>query len=107
MSGRRFTIVGLLAAAFATGAVVRKPNLRNGEGSHQIGRFRLSGSVDTDPGGLAQRLADSPDVLAEAIVLNYLSLHGLEGSYESVMNGSPSLSGNLDEVIAFEAIRNL
>jgi hypothetical protein len=84
-----------------------RPVLRNGPGSHQFGQFRASGSVETAPGGLVQRFADAPDVLAETIVLNYLALHNRVADYPAVMGMSPSLVGNLDEVIAFDFIRDL
>jgi len=83
-----------------------RPVLKNGPGTHQFGQFRASGSVETAPGGLTQRFADAPDVLAETVVLNYLALHNRVADYPAVMGMSPSLVGNLDEVIAFDFIRD-
>jgi hypothetical protein len=80
-----------------------RPPLRNTE--HQIGLFRDSGSVETSHPGTSVQISNSPEQLAEAIVLNYLALHGREGDYASVMGGSPKLSGNLDEIIGFTNIQ--
>jgi hypothetical protein len=81
-----------------------RPPLRNG--NHQIGVFRDSGSVETGAAaGPATQISNSPESLAEAIVLNYLALHGREGEHPMAMNGSPGLSGNLDALMGFVNIR--
>ena len=65
--------------------------------SHQIGFFRPSGSVETN----ATAIADNVSGLAEAIVLNYLGLHGQEGRFGvDVLMGSP-LQGQIASLLAF------
>jgi hypothetical protein len=83
-----------------------RPTLRNG--NHQIGIFRDSAAVETSHPGASAQISNAPDLLAEAIVLNYLALHGREGEYAAVMasmDATPGLTGNLDELMAFNPIR--
>jgi len=81
-----------------------RPPLRNG--TNQIGRFRATGSVETgSAAGAATQISNSPEQLAEAVVLNYLALHGREGELAAVMNGSQSLTGNLSSLMGFVNIR--
>jgi hypothetical protein len=62
-------------------------------GKNQIGIYRTSGSVETSHGGNSAQISNAPDLLAEAVVLNYLALHNRVGDYASVMNGQPRLTG--------------
>ncbi len=62
-------------------------------GKNQIGIYRASGSVETSHAGNSAQISNAPALLAEAIVLNYLALHGRIGDYPSVMNGAPRLTG--------------
>jgi hypothetical protein len=84
-----------------------RPPLRNTE--HQIGLYRSGGSVETSAtAGPTAQISNSPEQLAEAIVLNYLALHGREGEYAAIMNNAPKLSGTaaeLDQLIGFTNIR--
>ena len=65
--------------------------------NHQIGHFRSSGSVETG----ATPVADNVNGLAEAIVLNYLALHGEEGRFGSDVLGSTNLAGQIPALMAF------
>ena len=47
------------------------------------------------------------DALSASIVLNYLAIHDLTGFYSDVLPDGPSLTGDLDELIAFAPIKNL
>jgi hypothetical protein len=72
----------------------------------QLGAFRSSGSVETAPGGALTQITNAPSLLAQSVVLNYLALHGRQGEFGALMsNGASMLTGNLDELIAFAAIR--
>jgi hypothetical protein len=62
---------------------------------HQIGHFRSNGSVETE----GSRIADSVTALAQAVVLNYVALHGDVASFDSYL--SHSLGSDLDSLIAF------
>ena len=65
--------------------------------AHQIGHFRSSGSVETS----ATAIADNVTSLAEAIVLNYLALHGEVGRFgNDVLPGTP-LGGQVAALTAF------
>lgn len=80
-----------------------RPPLRGA--TNQIGVFRASGSVETGAAaGVATQISNSPETLAEMVVLNYLALHGREGEHAAVMGGS-GLSGNLDALMGFQNIR--
>ncbi len=66
----------------------------------QIGWMRPDASVETASG---YAVANSVDTLAEAVVLNYMALHGDEGSFNSTINSSLPAS-DLDKYIAFQPI---
>jgi hypothetical protein len=70
-------------------------------GANQIGYYRPNGSVET----AATSVANNVVLLCEAIVLNYLALHGRIGDFGSVlpMNGLGSGTG-FDNLIAFQPI---
>ncbi len=76
-----------------------RPQLRS-PASQQIGHFRTSGDVETS----ATPISNNVTLLAYAVVLNYMALHGEEGSFASLfpVNG---LGSNLDPLIAFQPIR--
>jgi hypothetical protein len=78
--------------------------LRNGNA--QIGIMRDSASVETSHPGVSAQISNSPERLAETIVLNYLALHGREAEYAAVMNNAPGLIGGLDPLMGFGNIRN-
>lgn len=66
---------------------------------NQIGYFRQDGSVEIS----ANETSNRPAALAEAAILNYLALHGLDSQFESLL---PNWTlTNRDELIAFEPIR--
>jgi hypothetical protein len=70
---------------------------------NQIGRYRPSGSVET----AGSPIADNVPALAEAIVLNYLALHGEVGRFTTVLPGA-QLGGSpavLDPLTAFTALQ--
>jgi hypothetical protein len=73
-------------------------------GRSQIGYFRPSGDVETN----ATRVSNNVTLLAEAIVLNYLALHGQAGSMGQVLPTHGLGSGaELDALIAFAPIRSI
>jgi hypothetical protein len=69
----------------------------------QIGWFRPSGSLETS----ASRVSNNVEQLVQAVVLNYLALHGEAGRLNLVLPGH-SLGGSaaeLDALTAFAPIR--
>jgi hypothetical protein len=66
----------------------------------QIGHFRPSGSLETG----ATRISNNVDQLVEAVVLNYMALHGEAGNFASVLPGH-GLGNDLDALTAFVPIR--
>ena len=69
---------------------------------NQVGRYRASGSVETS----GSPIADNVNALAEAVVLNYLALHGEVGQFASVLpnarlSSSPAV---LDPLTAFATL---
>jgi hypothetical protein len=69
--------------------------------ANQIGYFRRTGSVET----AATPVANNVALLAEAVVLNYMALHGTVGNFASVlpMHGLGS-GASFDNLIAFAPI---
>jgi hypothetical protein len=77
-----------------------QPRMRTST-ANQIGYFRPSGSVET----AATRVSDAVDLLAEAIVLNYLALHDEVGRLDEVLpNHGLGAGADLDSLVAFEPI---
>jgi hypothetical protein len=66
---------------------------------NQVGRYRASGSVETT----SSAIADNVPALAEAVVLNYLALHGEVGRFATVLPGAQigSSAAMLDPLTAF------
>jgi hypothetical protein len=75
-----------------------------GPAGNQVGYFRDSGNVET----AANRIADEVTLLTQAIVLNYLAMHGQAGQLNSVLPGHGLGSGGqLDPLIAFSTLPSL
>lgn len=66
--------------------------------SRQVGAYKEGGSVDNS----ASPISNSVVNLAKAVVLNYLALHGQEGSFEEVVGDNPF--PDLDSHIFFTRI---
>jgi len=85
----------------ATVMFVYNPNGPNFVQTRQLGYYRPNGSVETG----ATPIANSVDLLAQAVVLNYLALHGREGMIDQVLPGHGLGSGNaLNQFLAFGQI---
>lgn len=68
----------------------------------QIGFFSNEGSVDVD----ATEISNRPAALTEAVILNYLALHGLDSQFETLLpNWTLGQSAPRDNLIAFEPLR--
>ncbi len=68
----------------------------------QLGYFRANGSVETG----AIRPAGNVDLIPEAVVLNYLALHGEVGRMSEVLPGQGlGMAADLDALVAFQPIR--
>jgi hypothetical protein len=69
----------------------------------QIGYFRPSGSLETS----ATRVSNNVEQLVQAVVLNYLALHGEVGRLGMVLPGHNlgSSAAELDALTAFQPIR--
>jgi hypothetical protein len=71
-------------------------------GAGQIGWFRANGDLETG----ATRVSNNVDRLAEAIVLNYLALHGEVGRLAQVLPGHGlGSAAEIDGLVAFAPIR--
>lgn len=70
----------------------------------QIGYYRKSGSVETS----STRIASNVDLLAEAVVLNYMALHDDLGRFDQVLpsHGLGS-GGDRDSLVGFQSIRSM
>ena len=78
-----------------------RPQLTRPE-AQQIGYFRPSDSLETG----ATRISNNVDQLVEAVVLNYLALHGEVGRFASVLPSHGLGSGaQVDALTAFQPIR--
>lgn len=88
----------------ATFMLVYDPDGRPGltATGNQVGRFRPEGSVETS----GSPIADNVPLLAEAVVLNYLALHGEVGRFQTVLPGNAlgSTPAELDPLTAFAAL---
>lgn len=63
----------------------------------QIGYFRADGSVETG----SSPAANNPNLLTNTVILNYMALHGEEGSFAGLFGSG---LGNINNLIAFEPI---
>ena len=72
--------------------------LAGGSGGVQLGWFRPDGSVET----AATPAANSVNLLVQTVLLNYLALHGDQGSYDSLFPGmSLGNAAMMDSLTAF------
>ncbi len=70
----------------------------------QIGYYRPNGAVETS----STRVASNVDLLAEAVVLNYMALHDDIARFPTVLPGHGLGSGTtLDQLVGFAPIRNM
>jgi len=78
-----------------------KPDLRTPFATtRQIGHYRPGGDVETS----VNSVANNPEALTHAVILNYMALHGEEGNYASLFPGSP-IQADMANLLAFTQIR--
>ncbi len=78
------------------------PPTLNDPAKQQIGYFRADGSVETS----SSEISNNPESLAEAVVANYLALHGDEDQLDTVLpNHQIGSAAPVEDVIAFNSIR--
>jgi hypothetical protein len=82
-------------------ATLRTSAGKTAEQHQQIGHMDAGGSVV----GGATPMANNVNLLVNALVLNYMALHGEEGSFQNAIPNH-GLGTNLDSFIAFEQIVN-
>jgi len=91
----------------ATFMLVYNPNGRPGltaPDKAQLGYYRPNGSVETS----STRIASNVDLLAEAVVLNYMALHDDVARFSTVLPNNGLGSGStLDELVGFAPIRSM
>ena len=68
--------------------------------SRQVGHFRTGGTVETN----ANSVANNPEALAQMVILNYMALHGEEGSFNGLFPGN-ALQSDMASLLAFTQIR--
>jgi hypothetical protein len=68
---------------------------------NQIGHFRCSGSLETS----ATPVSANVDLLAEAVLLNYLALHNDVGSFDAALPSAGLTPTMRTALTAFEPIR--
>jgi hypothetical protein len=78
--------------SYNPGGIVGVRNTKN-----QIGAFKNGGTVDTVANGISNSVRHQ----AHAFIANYLALHGLEGSYASVVDMDLFPGSKLDEILVF------
>jgi len=85
-----------------------RPVLRGGTLEEQMQHQQI-GSMDA--GGSVQRaatpMANNVNLLVNSVILNYMALHGEEGSFDALYQGlqiSHGLGSNIDDYIAFQNI---
>jgi hypothetical protein len=69
---------------------------------NQIGSYTSDGSVNTT----SSPAANAVNLLVNTVILNYMALHGQQGSFPTPAMGSSGLGTALDPLIAFEPIVN-
>ncbi len=98
--GDNSSTAGTFMLVYDPNATLERPRLRSATSS-QIGWFRASGSVET----AATRVSNEVENLVQAVVLNYLALHGDEGMLNAIIpDHNLGDAGERDALIAFEPI---
>lgn len=78
-----------------------KPDLRAPfSTTRQVGYYRPSGEVET----AANSVANNPEALTHAAILNYMALHGEEGMFTTLFPGTP-IQADMANLLAFTQIR--
>lgn len=68
--------------------------------TRQIGHYRRTGEVETG----VNSVANNPEALTYAAILNYMALHGEEGQFTTLFPGSP-IQADMANLLAFTQIR--
>lgn len=69
---------------------------------NQIGSYTSDGSVNTT----SSPAANAVNLLVNTVILNYMALHGQQGSFPPAAMGNSGLGTALDPLVAFEPIVN-
>jgi hypothetical protein len=78
-----------------------KPTLRAPFATtRQIGHYRANGDVET----AVNSVANNPEALTQAAILNYMALHGEEGQFTTLFPGS-AIQSDMANLLAFTQIR--
>ena len=78
-----------------------KPDLRAPFATtRQIGHYQTSGDVQTS----VNSVANNPEALTQAVILNYMALHGEEGNFTTLFPGS-AIQSDMNNLLAFTQIR--
>jgi hypothetical protein len=78
-----------------------KPTLRAPFATtRQIGHYRSNGDVETG----VNSVANNPEALTQAAILNYMALHGQEGQFTTLFPGS-AIQSDMANLLAFTQIR--
>ena len=78
-----------------------KPDLRAPFATtRQIGHYRPNGDVETS----VNSVANNPEALTQAVILNYMALHGQEGQFTTLFPGS-AIQSDMTNLLAFSQIR--
>ncbi len=78
-----------------------KPDLRAPFATtRQIGHYRMNGDVETS----VNSVANNPEALTQAVILNYMALHGQEGQFTTLFPGS-AIQSDMANLLAFTQIR--
>jgi hypothetical protein len=78
-----------------------KPDLRAPFATtRQVGHYRADGSVETS----VNSVANNPEALTQAAILNYMALHGEEGQFTTLFPGS-AIQSDMANLLAFTQIR--
>lgn len=78
-----------------------KPDLRAPFATtRQVGYYRADGSVETG----VNSVANNPEALTQAAILNYMALHGEEGNFTTLFPGS-AIQSDMANLLAFTQIR--
>jgi hypothetical protein len=82
-----------------------RPQLYTGDSApaarhQQIGYFQASGDVNTT----SSPAANAVNLLAETVILNYMALHGAQGTFKTVLPSGGLSTSLIDSLIAFNPI---